>query len=104
MGQVKPLEPEEVKKLIEKLLSNPELIHTIKELYIIREGSVWTTGQYVLIRHGELLGFEAVVERDKDVAELKLMYPSAIIEVRCVRSDCFINIESLIACSCGEAV
>ncbi len=104
LSQVKPVRPEEVKKLIEKLAENPDLIFLVKKLYIIREGSVWTTGQYILVRHNELLGFKAVVDRDKDVAELRLMYPSAVVEVRCVRDDCFINVESLISCTCGEAV
>ena len=34
LGQVKPIEPEELKKLIERLVSNPELIYSIKELHL----------------------------------------------------------------------
>jgi len=104
LGQVKPIEPEELKKLIERLVSNPELIYSIKELHIVNEKTRWVVGQYVSIKHSELLGFEVAVEKDKDVAELKLMYSTAIVEVRCVSNDCFVNVESLISCTCGEQV
>jgi hypothetical protein len=104
IGQVRSVEPEELKKLIEKLLYNPDLIYTIKELYIVNEGSRWVAGHYIVIRHNELLGFDVEIEKDRDLALLKLKYSTVVVEVKCVRNECFMGVESLIACTCGEQV